>query len=125
MTPRTLVMIRLGYGMLQLSAPNLVPARVLAQPLRRGEQVVVRVLGARHLLQAAVTTAVPTPAVLRIGAGVDAVHAATMIVAALDRRRRRAAVAEMLCARGFGAAGLWAARHCVDVPISGRAAIAR
>ena len=48
MTPRTFVLIRLGYGLLQLSAPNLVPARLLGQPLRRREQVVVRLLGARH-----------------------------------------------------------------------------
>ncbi|WP_368680543.1 hypothetical protein R1X32_10070 (plasmid) [Rhodococcus opacus] len=124
MTARTLVVVRLGYGMLQLSAPNLVPTRVLGQPLRRREQIVVRLLGARHLLQAAVTTAAPSPLVLRYGAGVDAVHAASMAIAALDRRRRRAAVAEMLCASGFAAAGLKAARTHADRPLSERGATA-
>lgn len=113
MTARLLIPVRLGCALLQLSAPNLVPARVLAEPLRRREQLVVRLLGVRHLLQAAVTTAVPTPAVLRLGAGVDAAHAPSMILAALDRRRRRTAVAEMLCAGSFAVAGLHAARAAV------------
>jgi hypothetical protein len=52
MSTRTLTVLRLGYGLLQLSAPNLVPAPLLGQPLRLREQVVVRLLGARHLLQA-------------------------------------------------------------------------
>jgi hypothetical protein len=122
MTTRTLTLIRLGYGLLQISAPNLVPARLLGQPLCRRELVVVRLLGARHLLQAAVTAAVPTPAVLRIGAGVDAAHATSMIVAALDPRRRRPVIAEMLCASAFGVAGLLAARTPSGRKLSGRAA---
>ncbi|ANS28696.1 hypothetical protein R1CP_20080 [Rhodococcus opacus] len=121
MTARPLAIIRVGYGLLQLSAPNLVPARVLGAPLRGHEQVVVRLLGARHLLQAAITTALPTPSVLRYGAGVDAAHAASMMVAALDRRRRRTAVAETVCASVFTIAGVRAARR-VDRPLSGRAA---
>lgn len=115
MTPRTLVMVRLGYGLLQLSAPNLVPTRILGRPLRPRELGVVRLLGARHLLQAAVTAAAPTPAVLRLGAGVDAAHATSMIVAAGDRRRRRAAVTEMLCAAALAALGLR-----IRVPADGR-----
>jgi hypothetical protein len=122
MTARTLVVIRLGYGLLQLSAPNLVPARVLGQPLHGRDQAVLRLLGARHLLQAAVTTAAPTAAVLRYGASVDAAHAASMMVTALDRRRRRTAIAEMVCATGFTIAGVRAARGGVDRPLSGRAA---
>jgi hypothetical protein len=122
MTPRTLVMIRLGFGLLQLSAPNLVPTHLLGQPLRRREQTVVRLLGARHLLQATVTVAMPTPAVLRLGAGVDAAHAASMIIAAVDRRRRRPAVSEVLCASGFAAAGLASARTRAERQLSGRGA---
>jgi hypothetical protein len=122
MTARTLVVIRVGYGLLQLSAPNLVPARLLRRPLRRRDQLVLRLLGARHLLQAAVTTALPTPSALRCGASVDAVHAASMMVAACDRRRRRTAIAEMVCASGFTIAGVRAARRGVAPGLSGRAA---
>ena len=121
MTARTLVVVRLGYGLLQLRAPNLMPTRALGPPLRRRDRAVLRLLGARHLLQAAVTTAMPTPPVLRCGASVDAAHAASMMVAALDRCRRRTAVAEMLCASGFTIAGVRAARR-LDRPLSGRAA---
>ncbi|MFV9452720.1 hypothetical protein ACNJ7E_04505 [Rhodococcus sp. NM-2] len=122
MTARTVVIARLGYGLLQLSAPNLMPTHVLGQPLRRRDQAVLRLLGARHLLQAAVTTAMPTPSVLRYGASVDAAHAASMIVAALDRRRRRTAIAEMVCASGFTIAGVRAARRGVAPGLSGRGA---
>lgn len=122
MTARLLGAVRLSYGMLQLSAPNLVPTHVLGEPLRRREQVVVRLLGARHLLQAAVTTAHPTTTVLRCGVGVDAAHAASMLCAGIDSHRRRAAIVEMLCASGFAAAGLQAARHAADPRLSGREA---
>lgn len=135
MTPRTLVVIRLDYGLLQLSAPNLMPTRVLGRPLPRRDQMVLRLLGARHLLQTAVTTAAPTPSVLRYwatgpartgrrpgGAGVDAADAASMMFAACDRRRRRTALAETVCATGFTIAGVRTAHAGADSTLSGRAA---
>jgi hypothetical protein len=43
---------------------------------------IVRVLGARQLLQAAITARRPTRRALELGAAVDAVHAATMMAGA-------------------------------------------
>jgi hypothetical protein len=75
---------------------------------------VARVLGARHLVQAAVLTTHPRPGWRLAGAAVDGVHAASMVALArwserpLHRRlaARNARTAAMLglaeCAAGFG-----------------------
>ena len=65
-----------------------------------------RVLGTRHLIQAALTAAAPRPAVLAIGGQVDAVHTASMVlVAAVSRAGRRAALTDALTEAAFTAAG--------------------
>jgi hypothetical protein len=54
---------------------------------------IVRLLGARQLIQAAVQFAEPTPHVASLGAAADAAHAVSMIpVVAFSRRFRRAAL---------------------------------
>ena len=54
----------------------------------------VRVLGARMVVQAGVQLVRPTPAIAWTGVTVDATHAASMVaVAALSRRYRRGALA--------------------------------
>jgi hypothetical protein len=65
-----------------------------------------RILGARHLLQAAANVAFGGGAAMnRLSGGVDALHAFAMLVlAALDRRRRNAAVANAAIALAFAAA---------------------
>jgi hypothetical protein len=68
---------------------------------------VAQVLGIRHLIQAALTAAVPEPAALAIGGQVDAVHAASMLLlAAVSRAGRRAALTDALTEAAFAAAGL-------------------
>lgn len=68
---------------------------------------VMRILGARQLVQAALTAARPSPGGLRAGAAVDALHATSMIALALgDRRRCRAALLSAAGAAGFALAGL-------------------
>jgi hypothetical protein len=57
----------------------------------RAAITVARVLGARHLLQAAVTTAAPTPRVVAFGAVVDALHAVQQLTLAVVSPRWRAA----------------------------------
>ncbi|HEY8300560.1 MAG TPA: hypothetical protein VIG48_01550 [Jatrophihabitans sp.] len=54
----------------------------------------VRILGARGLVQGALTVAVPDPAVLALGASVDTAHALSMVPVAIgsSRYRRPAAV---------------------------------
>lgn len=51
----------------------------------------VRILGGRMALQSCAELAYPVPAVLMASAAVDALHAASMGVAAIDPRYRRAA----------------------------------
>jgi hypothetical protein len=120
--PALLDAARACYGGLLLAAPR----RVLtvctsgqASPRALG---VVRLLGARHLLQAALTAGVlsargpseeiPPARALLAGSGVDTAHAASMIGLALARRPlRRAALADALLASSLAAFGVMAARQ--------------
>lgn len=117
--PALLDAVRVCYGGLLLAAPG----RVLsvctsgrASPYALG---VVRVLGARHLLQAALTAGVlsargpseeiPPGRALLAGSGVDTAHAASMIGLALAHRPlRRAALADALLASSLAAFGIMA-----------------
>lgn len=97
-------LVRAPWGAVLLCAPS----AVLAVADRRGSdtppvaRTVLRILGFRHLLQAAVERRRPTAAVLAAGAIVDGIHAATAVVfAAADRRWRRAAVLDAAVATGF------------------------
>jgi hypothetical protein len=103
---RALLMIRAGYGMALLLGPG--PAIRLATgrvPSRRARRV-ARVLGARHLVQAALTWIAPRPGVFAAGGQVDAVHAASMLlVAAADQAGRRAALTDAVAEAAFATAG--------------------
>ena len=101
-----LQLVRAGYGMALILAPG--PAIRLATgrlPTRRACRV-AQVLGARHLVQATLTTIAPTPVVLAVGGQVDAVHTASMLMlAAVSRAGRRAALTDALTEAAFAAAG--------------------
>jgi hypothetical protein len=69
-------------------------------------RTVARILGARHLAQAALTLWRPRPAVLLAGVGIDACHAASMAALAVcDPRMRRAGIADAAAATAFTATG--------------------
>jgi hypothetical protein len=103
---RALQVVRATYGAALVLVPG--PAIRLATgrlPSRRACRV-ARVLGTRHLIQAALTAAAPGRAVLALGGQVDAVHTASMLLlAAVSRAQRRAAVADALTEAAFAAAG--------------------
>ena len=103
---RRLQLARASYGVALVMAPGLVTYLATGRfPSRRGRRV-AQVLGARHLLQAAVTAFVPVPDVFALGAGADAAHAASMVVlAAADRAARHAALTDALAEAVFAAAG--------------------
>ena len=105
--PGALALIRAAYGTALLIWPG--PVIQLAtgrHPDRRACQV-ARVLGARHLAQAALTTTFPGPQLLAAGAAVDVIHAASMpVLAAVSRPGRRAALADMAIEIMFATAGL-------------------
>ncbi|MCW3845083.1 hypothetical protein ONA70_33955 [Micromonospora yasonensis] len=112
----TSALTRLAWG----AALTVAPHRVL---LRWGHPsglavAVLRVLGVRHLAQAAMTLRRPTPVVLTAGAAADALHATTALaLAAVDRRQRRIALLDTAIAGGWALLDLSAARR----PRNGRA----
>jgi hypothetical protein len=91
-----------------------------------GARTVARILGGRHIAQAALSAMRPTPAVLALGAGTDVLHSASMLaLAALDRPRRRLGLSDGLVAAAFAAGGCALARRRLPAgPVSAPAAAA-
>lgn len=104
---KTLQVIRAGYGAVLLADPQ----RALRLGRSQGGSVpdtVVRIIGARHLLQATLCARWPTATLRRVSAATDVLHAATDVaLAAFDSRRRRAAALDAAIAVGLAAATLF------------------
>jgi hypothetical protein len=100
--------IRLVWGFTLLVVPGEVERRLGGGDDRRG-RLVLRVLGARHLVQGALALRDgATPALAPV---VDATHAATALgLAVFDRRRRSPAAADAAIAAAFALAGARAGR---------------
>jgi hypothetical protein len=103
---RELQIMRVAYGAALVLMPGttifLATGRVPGRRTRR----VAQVLGFRHLAQAALTATAPRPGVFTIGWQVDAVHAASMLLlAAVSRAGRSAALTDALTEVAFAAAG--------------------
>jgi hypothetical protein len=86
---------------------------------------VLRLLGARHLGQAAVTAARPGPAALRAGGVVDILHAASCAGLALADARWRPAAALGCCGAMALAAAGFAAASRTEQPTGGRPPLPR
>jgi hypothetical protein len=111
-TARGLQKTRAAYGAALVLAPGPVIWLATGQLPGRRARRVAQVLGIRHLIQAALTAAAPEPGVLAIGGQVDAVHAASMLLlAAVSRAGRRAALTDALTEAALAAAGLSASRR--------------
>lgn len=97
-------LVRLTAGIADLALPAAMAATELgSRPLAR-DVVIFRVLGARQVVQAAVTARTGWGA---LGAAVDVAHFASMLpVVALSARWRRAAAVQACLACGFAIAGL-------------------
>ncbi len=94
--------MRAALGAVHVLWPGLAAAPLVRGPVDSRARVVLRILGVRQLVQAAVTGARPTPAVLAVGAGVDATHAVSMVAFGLGARRwRRAALVSAAVAALF------------------------
>ena len=90
---RGLVVIRSCYGALLLLAPTGALAALTRTPIDDRARTVGRVLGIRELLQAELIRRHPTRGWQLAGAGVDAMHAVSMLaLAGVDRGRRRLAL---------------------------------
>jgi hypothetical protein len=106
---RALQLTRAGYGMALVLAPGVLIYLATGRfPSRRARRV-AQVLGARHLVQAAVTAFVPVPDVFALGAEADIVHAASMVLLApAGGTAGRAAALDTLAEAAFAATG-WGA----------------
>ncbi len=106
-----LTVIRCAWGAVLLIAPGAVLRAVPHQRIDRPVRVFTRVLGVRHLAQAAIVGPRPTRGWILTGAAVDAAHASTMVaLALLAPDRRRLAATNVATASAFAAAGLYQAR---------------
>ena len=94
---------RAAYGLVGLLAPERVARLELGRPPGTATTRVARLLGARHLVQAVAVLVAGTGRAHRLGGGVDALHAASMVPwAALTRSDRRYYVTSGLLAATLG-----------------------
>lgn len=99
---RTIEVVRLVYGVFQLAFPWTVSRLTSAQE-ERGVIVATRVLGARDVAQALVSTYAGR-GVARLGGTVDALHAASALVfAVVHPTARRQALVSAVIATAFSA----------------------
>jgi len=104
---RRVEVARVAYSLAMLAVPRRLQ-RLLGVPADRTGTVVVRVLGARQLVQGLASGLSPSPEVLAMGVWVDLAHASTGLgLAAVDRSRARAGLIDAALAAGWAAAGLW------------------
>ena len=107
---RMLTAARAAYGLLLVCRPASSPELAGGPPADELTRDVVRVLGARHLVQAGLTGWSPSSRGLRTGAVVDALHAASMLpLAVASREHRRAALVSATTATLLAVAGMAAA----------------
>ena len=98
---------RAGWGTMLLLAPRRVLGVLDGSAPDERAVLVARVLGGRHLLQAVVTLAVPSPATSRAGAAVDLLHAASSgVLVRLDPSRVRSIVVDAALATGWAVLSL-------------------
>lgn len=103
---RAIELIRAGWGGVLLAAPAEVLSHIHGVRVDRRAIVVTRILGARHLVQAALSGVNPGPEVLAAGVWVDTVHSATALgLALLDRRRARGGVIDAVVAGSWAGLG--------------------
>ena len=97
---RTQSAVRAAYGLALLCIPGRMIALLDVPDDAPGAGIVVQLLGARHVAQAALTLGWPTRGVTAVGVVADTLHCATDIgtAAALPRWRRAAAIDAVLAA---------------------------
>ena len=102
---RALQLVRGAYGTALVLAPGRTIRLATGRAASRRTRRVAQLLGARHLAQTMLTAVAPRPAVFAAGGQVDAVHAASMLLAAVGGSGRRAALTDALTEAAFAAAG--------------------
>jgi hypothetical protein len=103
---RPIELLRATWGTALLLAPEQILSRVHHLRIDATSLTVTRILGARHLTQAALSGIRPSPEVLAMGIWVDSAHAATALgLAATDRHRARAGLIDTAIAIAWALAG--------------------
>jgi hypothetical protein len=124
--PRALLVARAGWGLACLAAPAVVGRALGLRPADRRAHLFLRLLGARDLGQAVLAGTAPPPALLRLGAGVDVLHALSMYaLAAVSQDYRRPALTAAAVATTFAATTRPAARTRLTATRAARPAPAR
>jgi hypothetical protein len=97
--------VRAGWGLVLIVAPDAVIAASNGRS-DRTSRTTLRVLGLRHLVQAAVVGGHPTRTFQRLGVAVDVLHASSAVaLAGIDTRQRRPALTEAAIAGGWALTG--------------------
>jgi hypothetical protein len=110
---------RAGWAGVLLLGADRVMAMGGRPPIPAAAIAVARVLGARQLVQAALTAVAPTGSVAGLGALVDGLHAGTNLgLAALSPRWRRLALTDAVIAAGFAVSG-WSCRRRTARDVAG------
>jgi hypothetical protein len=98
--------IRAGWGAALLISPDHIVGTVHGLHVDPKSRAVARILGARHLVQAALSGVRPSAEVLAMGVWVDVVHALSALgLALVDRHRARAGLTDAVVAALWAAAG--------------------
>ncbi|WP_052206920.1 hypothetical protein [Sinomonas humi] len=98
---------RAAYGVMELLAPGALERLLVGTAADERARTTIRILGARHVLQAVLTARAGRTA-HRVGGGADALHALSMVaLAAFDPKRRRAAAVNAVIAFAFAVGELW------------------
>jgi hypothetical protein len=107
-------LVRGTYGVLLVSTPGSLIRLAGGSAGDPRARAVARLLGARHLTQAVLAAAGPSPALLALGAEVDLLHSASMLaLGGADAPSRRIAFTDGVVAAAFAADGIAAARRAV------------
>ena len=103
---------RAAYGAALLCVPGPIVSMVTGEPATPRVRSVVRVLGVRHLAQAAICGLVPARGLIRAGTATDGLHSASMLaLAGVEPQLRRALLADAAVAAAFAAAAEAALRR--------------
>jgi hypothetical protein len=106
MVIRKIEILRAAWGAALLIAPRRVLTDIHHVTVDRKSLVIARILGVRHLSQAALSGVSPSPEVLAMGVWVDLAHAGTALgLAGADRSRARAGLTDTAIAATFAGLG--------------------
>jgi hypothetical protein len=101
---------RTAVGIALLTRPRALLTTVSGQPVDEKVAIYARILGARHLVEAAVLWRWTTPTVVRTGAAIDAIHAASALPLVKSRHHSRLAILNVASASTFALLGATLAR---------------